>query len=71
MDLYWIDPSLAIASRPRGGDWLDDEMLEGRLDLMGILPLMTQAIEAFVEAGNREERRAVKKVGKKAVRKSA
>src|SRR3990172_8277806 len=52
-------------------DWLDDEMLEGRLGLMGILPLMTQAIEAFVEAGNREERRAVKKVGKKAVRKSA
>jgi len=26
MDLFWIDSSLAIASRPRGGDWLDDEM---------------------------------------------
>lgn len=52
-------------------DWLDDEMLEGRLDLMGILPLMTQAIEAFVEVANREDRRAVKKAGKKAVRKIA
>ncbi|HVA87476.1 MAG TPA: dual specificity protein phosphatase family protein [Candidatus Saccharimonadales bacterium] len=26
--LYWIDPTLAIASRPRGGDWLDDEMAD-------------------------------------------
>ena len=26
MDLFWIDESLAVAARPRGGDWLDDEM---------------------------------------------
>ena len=30
MDLFWIDRSLAIASRPRGGDWLDDEMADFR-----------------------------------------
>lgn len=26
VDLYWIEPFLAVTSRPRGGDWLDDEM---------------------------------------------
>lgn len=30
MDLFWIAPSLAVASRPRGGDWLDDEMADLR-----------------------------------------
>jgi protein-tyrosine phosphatase len=28
MDLFWVDGSLAVASRPRGGDWLDDEMAD-------------------------------------------
>lgn len=28
MDLFWVDESLAVASRPRGGDWLDDEMAD-------------------------------------------
>jgi len=26
LDLFWIDDTLAIATRPRGGDWLVDEM---------------------------------------------
>jgi len=26
LDLFWIDETLAIASRPRGGDWLVDEV---------------------------------------------
>ncbi len=40
-DLYWIDGPwngrLAIAARPRGGDWLDDEVGSWRqagLDMM-------------------------------------
>jgi hypothetical protein len=26
VDLFWIDDTLAIATRPRGGDWLVDEI---------------------------------------------
>ncbi len=37
MDLYWIDSSLAIASRPRGGDWLDDEMASLRREGVDLL----------------------------------
>jgi len=37
MDLYWVAPSLAVASRPRGGDWLDDEMNDLRLRGVDVL----------------------------------
>jgi hypothetical protein len=50
-------------------EWLDDEMLAGRLGLIEIAGLPAQAIEAFVEEGNREQKRAAKKVAKKAARK--
>jgi protein-tyrosine phosphatase len=26
VDVFWIDPTLAITTRPRGGDWLADEL---------------------------------------------
>lgn len=34
MELFWVDGSLAVASRPRGGDWLDDELAD--LERQGI-----------------------------------
>ena len=27
VELFWVDPSIAISTRPRGGDRLDDEMV--------------------------------------------
>ncbi len=53
-------------------DWLDDEMLAGRIDLKGTSQIIHKAVEAFAETGNREERRAAKKApAKKAARKAA
>ncbi len=37
MDLYWVDSTLAVASRPRGGDWLDDEMADIRRQGIDVL----------------------------------
>lgn len=57
-------------------DWLEDELLDGRLDFPGLAPIITEATEAFQEAaakeGNREDRRAAKKApAKKAALKPA
>jgi hypothetical protein len=54
--------------------WLDDEMLEGTIDLMGTARIINLTVEAFADAaaeeGNRETRRAAKKTpAKKATRK--
>lgn len=37
MDLHWIDPTLAVASRPRGGDWLDDDLKALKRDGVDVL----------------------------------
>lgn len=54
-------------------EWLDDEMLAGRVGLMDTSGIINQTVEKFAEAaeneGNRETRRAVKP--KKAARKKA
>jgi hypothetical protein len=55
--------------------WLDDEMLDGRIDLRGTAEIIQMTVEAYAEAAEREkaengtraERRAAKKTtGKKA-----
>jgi hypothetical protein len=57
-------------------EWLDDQMLDGTVDLKGTAQIIQKTVEAFAEAvqaeGNRETRRAVaaKKPGKKAARKA-
>jgi hypothetical protein len=59
--------------------WLDDEMLDGRVDLKGTSEIINRTVEAYAEAAEREkaengtraERRAAKKTtGKKAARKA-
>jgi hypothetical protein len=53
-------------------EWMDDEMLAGNLKLPETSQIILLAVESFTEAGNREERRAAKKVNpKKAARKAA
>jgi hypothetical protein len=57
-------------------EWLDDEFLDGSLGLRDAGALITLTVEAYADAaeaeGNRETRRAAKKVApKKAVRKKA
>jgi conjugal transfer/entry exclusion protein len=46
-------------------EWLDDEMISGRVDLKGTVEIIQKATEAFSELaasqGNREERRAAAK----------
>jgi hypothetical protein len=56
--------------------WLDDEMLEGNIDLTGTAKIINMTVETFADAaaeeGNRETRRAAKKAtAKKATRKKA
>lgn len=55
--------------------WLEDEMMDGRMDFQGLAPIVTLSVEAFqaaAEGNNRESRRAAKKApAKKAALKSA
>lgn len=37
MRLYWVDDGVAVAARPRGSDWLGDEMAQLRADGVDIL----------------------------------
>lgn len=40
---YWITNQLAIIPRPRGGDWLDDEMLAlGKADIDVVVSMLEQ-----------------------------
>ena len=53
MDLFWIAPSLAVASRPRGGDWLDDEMADlRRLGVDVVVSCLTTAEEIELQLTN-------------------
>jgi hypothetical protein len=56
-------------------EWLDDEMLAGRVDLLATASIIQMAVDAFVDAaeteGNRDTRRAAKAAPKKAARKRA
>jgi protein-tyrosine phosphatase len=49
---YWITPTLAIVPRPRGGDWLDDEMgalREAGIDVVVSMLEETEAAEVGLE----------------------
>lgn len=50
---------------PADKNWLEDEILDGRLTFPQLAPIITEATEAFqakaAEEGNRETRRAAKK----------
>lgn len=49
---------------PVDKNWLEGEMLDGRIDFRGLAPLITLATEAFqkaAEGNNRESKRAAKK----------
>lgn len=66
--LYWVDGPwpgrLALASRPRGGDWIDDEMAawrRGGVDV--ILSLLTQEEEQ--DLGLTDEARVAQEGGMK------
>jgi protein-tyrosine phosphatase len=37
MDLFWIDPMLAVATRPRGGDWLAVDLAAAARDGVDVL----------------------------------
>jgi protein-tyrosine phosphatase len=43
---YWVDGWLAIVARPRGGDWLDDEMLALRAAQVDVVVSMLERSEA-------------------------
>jgi protein-tyrosine phosphatase len=43
---YWITPQLAIVPRPRGGDWLDDEMVALREAGIDVVVSMLEENEA-------------------------
>jgi protein-tyrosine phosphatase len=51
---FWITPKLAIVPRPRGGDWLDDEMAAMREAGIGVVVSMLEEPEA-AELGLRGE----------------
>ena len=59
---YWIDAQLAIVPRPRGGDWLDDEMLAVREAGIDIVVSMLEGTEAK-ELGLEREEEAAKLAG--------
>jgi len=69
----------SVLVNPVDVTWLDDEMLDGRVDLKGTSEIINRTVEAYAEAAEREraengtraERRAAKKTtGKKAARKA-
>jgi protein-tyrosine phosphatase len=43
---YWVTPQLAIVPRPRGDDWLDDEMAAMRVAGIDIVISMLEDFEA-------------------------
>ncbi|HKO20396.1 MAG TPA: hypothetical protein VJU82_16075, partial [Acidobacteriaceae bacterium] len=52
---YWITPKLAIVPRPRGGDWLNDEMAAIRTAGIDVLVSTLEFAEARDLGLEREE----------------
>lgn len=53
-----------LLAEPADKRWLEDQLLDNRLDFKGLAPIITLATEAFqqaAEGNNRESRRAAKK----------
>jgi protein-tyrosine phosphatase len=66
MSLYWVDlPSigrLAIAARPRAGDWLTDEIAGWRSEAVDIVVSLLEPFEV-AELGLREEAKLCRQQG--------
>ncbi|HEX4951303.1 MAG TPA: dual specificity protein phosphatase family protein [Blastocatellia bacterium] len=45
-ELYWIESDLAILMRPRGGDWLSDEIQDWKRDGLNVIVSLLDAKEA-------------------------
>jgi protein-tyrosine phosphatase len=56
---YWVNEVLAIVPRPRGGDWVDDEMAALRAAGVGVVVSMLEDSEA-AELGLERERDAAR-----------
>ena len=55
MEFYWLTPLLAIISRPKGNDWLDDEMASlKRQGVDVVISCLTESEEK--DLGLREEK---------------
>ncbi len=52
---YWINGAIAIVPRPRGGDWLDDEMVALREAGVDVVASMLEAPEAAELGLTRED----------------
>ena len=65
-DLYWIPGPwrgrLAIAARPRGGDWLDDEMLAWKRSGVDVLVSLLESQE-LSQLGLENEQRTAEQSG--------
>ena len=59
---YWITSTLAIVPRPRGADWLDDEMVALREAGIDVVVSMLEEAEA-AEVGLEREVEAAKNAG--------
>ena len=59
---YWINTQLAIVPRPRGGDWLDDEMAALRVAGIDIVVSMLENHEAR-DLGLEDEEVAAERAG--------
>jgi protein-tyrosine phosphatase len=57
-ELYWIEDDLAILLRPRGGDWLSDEILDWKRDGLNVIVSLLDANEVR-ELGLTNEAKAV------------
>jgi protein-tyrosine phosphatase len=59
---FWVTKQLAIVPRPRGGEWLDDEMLALRKAGVDIVVSMLEKSEA-AEVGLEQEAAAAERAG--------
>jgi protein-tyrosine phosphatase len=59
---YWINDHLAIVPRPRGGDWLEDEMVALREAGIDLVVSMLEETEA-AELGLEQEKAAADRAG--------
>jgi protein-tyrosine phosphatase len=59
---YWVNTQLAIVPRPRGGDWLDDEMVALREAGIDVVVSMLEEDES-AELGLRDESAAAQRAG--------
>jgi protein-tyrosine phosphatase len=56
MELYWVNDVIAVATRPRGGDWLRDDLTAAQLrGVRHVVSCLTPAEESELELENESE----------------